>query len=241
MHNASLIELIALLVYQVCCCAAALSSGNGCCVGCSSPRAHLLASRRPSRQRCRRLRASQARRSVTSMGRSPSTSCASHPSAARRAARNSSPLRTPICSGRNSSPRRACVKRASHRRRNVVELSPAMTVVRKQRCAMMFVTDEGRSGPDLSLFHVRSGSTDQHMFYMLRRRHTCSERRPDMRPSTRRRTSACVPPSCSVLAKLWSRPPPLHCGRTLVAWACHEQSSRNLVGGNRHRSCCVVT
>ena len=58
---------------------------------------HLLTSRRPSLKRCRRLRASQARRRVTSMGRSPSTSCASHASAARRAARNSSPLRTPIC------------------------------------------------------------------------------------------------------------------------------------------------
>ena len=56
-----------------------------------------LASVRPSRHRCFQPSASQARRSVTSMGRSPRTSCALHSSAARRAARNSSPLRTPIC------------------------------------------------------------------------------------------------------------------------------------------------
>ena len=39
---------------------------------------------------------------------------------------------------------------------------------------------------------------------------TCSDRRPDMRLSSTRSSSACVPPNCSVRAKLGSRPPPLN-------------------------------
>ena len=204
-------------------------------------RAHLLASRRPSLHRCRKLSASQARRRVTSMGLSPSTSCASHPSAARRAARNSSPLRTPICGGGERLTKKHVHEANSRQRWTCADDSAAfLRRIGNYAAPTKVRQTQGTMCPSFPLA-CYTRDENKSMTCWLRRRHTCSERRPDIRPSSRRSTRACVPPSCSVLAKLGSRPPPLHRRRTmLAAQTRHEQSNLQTVGRHRRRSCSAV-